>query len=91
MPKTLPKEIEITSLTGPDTGWPIAAHCVHCRKTVITWSPYACKPKDGDFHLLMGTCLDEELGMKHNLYPQFENGSFWVMDMDVFWGNRLAR
>ena len=64
------KGIYITSITPPGQGWPIAAHCVHCRKTVIILSPYAAKPEDGDYWLLKGTCLDEELCMKHNMFAQ---------------------
>jgi hypothetical protein len=62
--------IHITSIVPPEQGWPIAAHCCHCRKTVIILSPWAKKPDKGDYFLLKGTCLDEEEHIKHNMYPQ---------------------
>ena len=64
--------VNITSIVPPEQGWPIVAHCDLCKKTVIVLSPYAVKPEKGDYFLLKGTCLDEELNVKHNLYPQFD-------------------
>jgi hypothetical protein len=62
--------IHITSITPPEQGWPIVAHCDICHKTEIVLSPYATKPSDGDYWKLNGTCLDEEKHIKHNMYPQ---------------------
>jgi hypothetical protein len=72
--------IHVTSIVPPEQGWPIAAHCTHCRNTVIVLSPYAKKPEDGDYYMLKGTCLDEEMNVQHNLYPQF----------DYPWPNRMG-
>ena len=55
--------IHVTSIVPPEQGWPIAAHCTHCRNTVIVLSPYAKKPEDGDYYMLKGTCLDEEMNV----------------------------
>jgi hypothetical protein len=62
--------INITSIVPPESGWPIVAHCELCRKTVIVLSPWAVKPEDGDYWKMNGTCLDEDLHIKHNMYPQ---------------------
>jgi hypothetical protein len=64
--------IVITNIVPPEQGWPIAAHCCHCKKTVIVLNLYAAKPEKSDYWLLKGTCLDEELHWKHNMYPQFD-------------------
>ena len=71
-PWWMQRGIFITSIVPPEHGWPIVAHCVHCRKTEIVLSPWAKKPDDGDYFLLKGTCLDDELNMQHNMYPQFD-------------------
>jgi len=60
----------ITSIVPPEQGWPIVAHCDLCKKTVIVLSPWAIKPSDGDYWKMNGTCLDEDLHIKHNMYPQ---------------------
>ena len=62
--------INITSIVPPEQGWPIVAHCDLCKKTEIVLSPYAIKPEDGDYWKMNGTCLDEDLHIKHNMYPQ---------------------
>lgn len=62
--------IHITSIVPPESGWPIVAHCVLCHKTEIVLSPWAINPEDGDYWKMEVTCLDEELGIKHNMYPQ---------------------
>ena len=65
-----PKGINITSIVPPEKGWPIVAHCDLCKKTVIVLSPWAIKPEDGDYWKMHHTCLDEDLHIKHNMYPQ---------------------
>jgi len=62
--------IVVTSIVPPEQGWPIAAHCDLCKKTVIVLSPWAIKPEDGDYWKMEGTCLDEDEHIKHNMYPQ---------------------
>lgn len=62
----------ITKIVPPEYGWPIVAHCNICKHTVIVFSPWAAKPECGDYWQMDGVCLDEELCMKHNLYPQRE-------------------
>ena len=62
--------INITSIVPPEQGWPIVAHCDLCKKTVIVLSPWAIKPEDGDYWKMHHTCLDEDLHIKHNMYPQ---------------------
>jgi hypothetical protein len=64
-----PTGIHLTSITPPEQGWPIMAHCSICKKTVIVLSPYAAKPEDGDILSLKGTCLDEDEHIRHNMYP----------------------
>jgi hypothetical protein len=66
----VPSGVNVTSITPPESGWPIVAHCNLCRKTVILLSPWAVKPEKGDYWKLEGTCLDEEDHIKHNMYPQ---------------------
>jgi hypothetical protein len=65
-----PTGIHITSIVSPESGWPIVAHCDLCRKTVIVLSPWAIKPEKGDYWKMHHTCLDEDLNIKHNMYPQ---------------------
>lgn len=72
--------IHITSITPPEQGWPIMAHCSICKKTVIVLSPYASKPEEGDIWSLKGTCLDEDEHIRHNMYPQH----------DYPWPNRMG-
>jgi len=67
-----PTGIHITSITPPEQGWPIMAHCSICKKTVIVLSPYAAKPEDGDILSLKGTCLDEDEHIRHNMWPQHD-------------------
>jgi hypothetical protein len=62
--------VHITSIVPPESGWPIVAHCDLCKKTVVVLSPWAVKPENDDYWKMNGTCLDEEMGMKHNMYPQ---------------------
>jgi len=62
--------IVVTSIVPPEQGWPIVAHCDLCRKTVIVLSPWAVKPEKVDYWKMEGTCLDEDLHIKHNMYPQ---------------------
>ena len=62
--------INITSIVPPESGWPIVAHCDMCKKTVIVLSPWAIKPEKGDYWKMHHTCLDEDLHIKHNMYPQ---------------------
>jgi hypothetical protein len=62
--------INITSIVPPEQGWPIVAHCDLCKKTVIVLSPWAIKPEKGDYWKMHHTCLDEDLHIKHNMYPQ---------------------
>jgi hypothetical protein len=49
--------IFLTGITAPETGWSVAYHCRHCRKTVFMLNVYAAKPKDGDYWL-MEMCAD---------------------------------
>jgi hypothetical protein len=70
MERIFHRGIHITSIVPPEQGWPIVAHCDLCHKTEIVLSPYAAKPSDGDYFRMNGTCLDEELHWKHNMYPQ---------------------
>src|ERR1700677_179444 len=64
--------IHVTAIVPPEQGWPIVAHCKLCQKTEIILSPWAIKPEDGDYWKMEGMCLDEELHMKHNMWPQRE-------------------
>jgi len=64
--------IHVTAITPPAQGWPMAAHCSLCHKTVIVLSPYLEKPKDGDYYLMKGICLDEELHVQHSIWPQHD-------------------
>lgn len=68
--RTIYPGIHVTSITPPEQGWPIVAHCDLCHKTEIVLSPWAVKPSDGDYFKMNGTCLDEENHLKHNMYPQ---------------------
>lgn len=67
-----PTGIHLTSITPPEQGWPIMAHCKICKKTVIVLSLYAAKPEKGDIWSLKGTCLDENENIRHNMYPQHD-------------------
>jgi hypothetical protein len=49
--------IFLTGITAPETGWSVAYHCRHCRKTVFMLSAYAVKPEYGDYWL-MEMCAD---------------------------------
>jgi hypothetical protein len=62
--------VHIESIVPPESGWPIVAHCDLCKKTVIVLSPWAIKPEKGDYWKMHHTCLDEDLHIKHNMYPQ---------------------
>ena len=66
--------IHVTRVGAPETGYAIAAHCAHCRRTVIVYSPYAAAPENGGLYALKGICLDEDEHSRtvHNLYPQFD-------------------
>lgn len=64
--------ITITEIKAPDTGRTIIAHCVHCRSTVILWSPFRLEPDTGGVFVFKGTCVDKDLWMQHNIYPQFD-------------------
>ena len=53
----LAEGIFLTGITALETGWPVAYHCRHCRKTVIVHCPWAVKPLRGDY-LLVQMCVD---------------------------------
>jgi hypothetical protein len=59
--------IHVTSIVPPSEGWPIAYHCPLCKRTEIVLSPWAIKPKEGDYWLMNDMCGDEFLGFEHNM------------------------
>lgn len=64
--------IQVTHIqVNPLDGWLIAYYCETCKKTTFLLSPYALKPKDGDYFLVK-MCADE---LSHNIkMPKFEFG-----------------
>ena len=62
-----PTGIHVTSISPPEYGWPVAFYCPRCKETVFLWSPWAIKPKDGDYWKMNEMCVSEEYGHKHNL------------------------
>jgi hypothetical protein len=61
------KGIHITHIVPPAQGWPIAAYCPTCRETTFILSPWAAKPKDGDYFKMNDTCISKGLSGKHVL------------------------
>ena len=59
--------IHLREIVPPETGWPIMAHCPLCKRTDIVLVPWGSKPGDGDILLMRRTCLDPELGTRHQL------------------------
>lgn len=59
--------IFITSIAHPEHGWPVAYYCSICRETVFLLSPWAEKPKDGDYWLINNICANEEHQVRHNM------------------------
>jgi hypothetical protein len=72
MERIFNRGIHVTSIVPPEQGWIVAAHCCLCKVTFFVLSPWAVKPEKGDYIQLKGTCLDEELHIKHNLWPQHD-------------------
>ncbi len=58
--------IHVTALAPPEQGWPVACHCSICKETVFLLSPWATKPKDGDYWK-MEICTSEKFGYIHNM------------------------
>jgi len=62
-----PIGIHVTFIVPPSEGWPIAYHCPLCKRTEIVLSPWAIKPKEGDYWLINDMCGDEAHGFNHNM------------------------
>ncbi len=62
-----PTGIHVTSIVPPELGWPVAYHCPLCRTTTFVLSPWATKPKDGDYWRMNEMCSDEVNGFAHNM------------------------
>lgn len=75
--------IHVDRVIGPDTGAMIATYCEYCRTTEFRWSPYATKPKDGDFFLLNGICGNIAHGLKINYVPPPRFGAAILPGSDI--------
>ena len=62
-----PPGIYVTSIVPPTRGWPIAMYCPICKETTFILSPWAAKPKDGDYFRMNEVCGSVEHGGQHNL------------------------
>ena len=65
-----PKEspgIHVTRVGEPEQGWLMSFYCPKCRETTFLLSPYACRPKDGDYWRMNEMCTNETLAFKHNM------------------------
>lgn len=67
MERIFNRGIHVTSITPPEQGWPIATYCPICKKTTFVLSPWAIKPKDGDYFKMNDVCGDDTLGFEHNM------------------------
>ena len=68
-----PRGIHLSHIVPPAQGWPIAAYCPKCMETTFILSPWAAKPKDGDYFRMNDTCISKGLSGKHVLdifHPQ---------------------
>jgi len=59
--------IHVTKIVTPAEGWPIAMYCPLCKETTFLLSPWAIKPKDGDYWRMNEMYANEEFHVKHNL------------------------
>lgn len=62
--RTLPYGIYVTNIVPPEQGWPIAMYCPICKETTFILSPWAAKPKDGDYFKMNNICARDE---RHNM------------------------
>jgi hypothetical protein len=67
MERIFHRGIHVTSIVPPESGWPIACYCPICKETTFLLSPWAIKPKEGDYHKMTEVCGSDEHGMDHNL------------------------
>lgn len=63
----LNRGIHVTSIVPPEQGWPMAFHCPICKETTFLLSPWAVKPKDGDYFKMNDTCASDDHGHQHNM------------------------
>lgn len=68
------KGIHITRIVPPERGWPIAMYCPICKETTFILSPWAIKPKDGDYFRMNGACGSDVLGTLHNIQMELDKG-----------------
>lgn len=61
------KGIHISRIDPPAQGWPIAMYCPICKETTFILSPWAIKPKDGEYFKMNNVCGSYSLGMTHNI------------------------
>jgi hypothetical protein len=59
--------IHVTKIVPPEQGWPMAFYCPLCKETTFLLSPWAVKPKDGDYFKMNETCASEEHYYQHNM------------------------
>ena len=67
MERIFSRGIHITSITPPSEGWLMSFYCPICKETWFKLSPWAIKPKDGDYFKLTEMCANPDYAMKHNL------------------------
>ena len=66
MERIFNRGIHVTSITPPESGWPVAFYCPLCKVTTFVLSPWAVKPSDGDFWR-MEMCGSDVEGFRHNM------------------------
>lgn len=64
----------VTAIKPLLQGWLMSYYCPLCRETWFLLSPWACKPKDGDYFKLTEMCANPDFAMKHNLQFCFKIG-----------------
>ena len=58
--------IHVTSVTPPESGWLMSFYCSLCKETWFLLSPWALKPKEGDYWRIQ-MCGSDVEGFRHNL------------------------
>ena len=59
--------LNVTAVTPPVQGWPVAMYCPICKETTIELSPWSIKPEKGDYWVINGLCAHDEVSDKHNM------------------------
>lgn len=63
-----PRGVHITHIVPPEQGWPVALYCPIWKETTFILSPWAIKPKDGDYWKINSSCGSDTFGKNHNAW-----------------------